>query len=263
MSFRFSKTMVGHGFTPLLTRPTLSRAVPMFVRLNPAFTANMSCKSGALQQQQTQKNASPKPADCNPFNFEHIRQHDRWYLQILDNLVLQARDYKASTGGVGSYFGMRETSSSEDRFWTFVLYLQDLARKVDVRKSLLTAYPFELKSRRGSSLWTETTFANLPHRSSNELGTYILETSSGYCFTGASYPAHHALFPFSPNHGLQFLEDRFNSLASCGFKNLLRPSLEMDKNTRFNLWLLRECSRPSVSYRRRALGFLPQSLVTE
>ena len=192
-----------------------------------------------------------------------MRQHDRWYSQIFDNLLLQASDYDASAGGVGKYFGGRETSVSEHQFWTYLLFVKCVAHKVNIRELLLAAYSDGVKSCRGNPLWTETTFANLPSGFPCELGTYILETSSGYSFTGASYQDYAPSCTSEADHSLHALQQRFDSFASRGFENLRCPTPEMDENARFNLWLMRECSRPSVSYQHRALGVLPTSLLVK
>lgn len=262
MAFRVLNALIGHGFIPRLIRPTVSRTMPTFVHRNVTSTANLACKSDLLRHQ-TSKISSASLADYKTYNSVHVRQHDRWYSQIFDNLVLQARDYEASTGGVGKYFGGREVSASEHLFWTYLLLVNNFAQKVDVRNLLLTAYAPEVKSCQGSSLWTKTTFADLPRGLPNKLGTYVLETSSGYLFTGGSYPVYPPIFLFSHHHGLRDLEYRFNVVASRGFKKLLHPDRKMDKHDQFNLWLIRECSRSTVSYQYRALGFLPESLVAE
>lgn len=216
-------------------------------------------------------------------NPDYIRQHDKWYLQILDNVLMRSKYTETCVPGG---FVKRLGSESENHFWHFLSCI-DNADQEKLRSILLAAYSDEAKSLRGSPGWTtEPTdghylnrwhpiFSVLPSDLPEIPGTYVLETTSGYIFTGSSFGRDWGFSTWDQRYsgppdltedslyGLAHQERNFRMLADLGFKTLREPSFHTYNKATLNLWLLRECSGPEVDFQFHTLGVLPRSLLQE
>ena len=79
------------------------------------------------------------------------------------------------------------TIISDHAFWQSLLDIVATRKENNLLDLMLAAFSQEVKTRRGSSEWPGNAFSRLPTTLPSHVGTYHLETSTGYIFTGSSF----------------------------------------------------------------------------